>query len=183
MFDRYVPDLTPQQIKHLLRPAFDFDAKSAEEAYLDTLPPKVRDAIKNHQVLVGMDTEMVIYAKGRPPKKDREEDGETEYEEWIYGDPPADVDFVRFVGDVVVRVETMKVTGEKVVRTEKEVEIAPKPAVAAESRPGNAPTLRRPGEELPNDSSDAPRSDSPSPQPVPAPPPPPPTGGPNLVGG
>lgn len=182
VFNRYVPDLSPQQLKQLLRPAFDFDAKSAEEAYLDTVPPKVKEAIKNHQVLVGMNTEMVIYAKGRPPKKDREKDGEIEYEEWIYGEPPQDVEFVRFVGDEVVRVETMKVDGEKIIRTQKEVEMAPKPTVASESRPANAPSLRRPGEELPNDSSDAPRSDSPSPQPVPAPPPPPPNGAPPNFG-
>jgi len=47
--------------------------------------------------------------KGKPPKKVRERDGEIEYEEWIYGEPPADVDFVRIVGEEVVRVETMKV--------------------------------------------------------------------------
>jgi hypothetical protein len=181
-FDKYVPNLNPQQLKQLLRPVFDFDAKSAEEAFLDTVPPKAKEAIKNHQVLVGMNTEMVIYAKGRPPKKDREKDGDTEYEEWIYGDPPQDVDFVRFVGDEVVRVETMKVDGQKIVRTQKEVELAPKPAVAAETRPGGAPSLRRPGEDLPTDSPDAPRSSSPSTQPVPQPPPPPPTGGPNMVG-
>ena len=175
VFDRYVPDLNPQQLKELLRPVFNFDAKSAEEAYLDTVPPKVKEAIKNHQVLVGMNQEMVIHAKGRPPKKDREKDGETDYEEWIYGAPPDDVDFVRFVGDEVVRVETMKVDGEKIVRTQKEVEMAPKQAVAA-ARPANAPSLRRPGEELPNDSPDAPHSNSPSTQPVP-PTPPPPSGG------
>ena len=42
VFDRYVPDLTPQQLKDLLRPVFDFNAKSAREAYLETLPPKFR---------------------------------------------------------------------------------------------------------------------------------------------
>ena len=66
------------------------------------------------------------------------------------------MDFVRLVGDEVVRVETMKVDGEKIVRTHKEVDIAPKPTLAQTSetqpRPANAPTLRRPGEELPNDS-------------------------------
>src|SRR5438270_13268943 len=129
VFDRYVPELGPQQLKDLLRPVFDFNAKSAVEAYLDTLPPKVRDAIKSHHVLVGMNREMVTTSKGRPPKKTREKDGETEYEEWIYGDPPQDVDFVRFVADEVVRVETMKVDGEKLVRTEKEVNIE-RPTVA-----------------------------------------------------
>jgi hypothetical protein len=152
VFDGYVPELQPQELKDLLRPVFDFNAKSAVEAYLDTLPPKIRDAIKKHQVLVGMNREMVIAAKGRPPKKIREKKDETEYEEWIYGEPPQDVDFVRLVGDEVVRLETMKVGGEKVVHTEKEVELE-QPTVAKSSgepqpRPANAPSLRRPGEEV-----------------------------------
>jgi hypothetical protein len=156
VFDHYVPELTGPELKQLLRPVFDFDAKSPLEAYLETVPPKVKEAIQNHQVLVGMNREMVTYAKGRPPKKIREKDGETEYEEWIYGEPPQDVDFVRLVGDEVVRVETMKVDGQKIVRTQKEIEVAPKPTLAqtaeAQPKPANAPTLRRPGEELPNDS-------------------------------
>ncbi|HVO81199.1 MAG TPA: hypothetical protein VMT28_10735 [Terriglobales bacterium] len=147
LFDHYVPELNSKQIKDLLHPVFDFDAKSALEAYLDTVPPKVKEAIKSHQVLVGMNRDMVLYAKGRPPRKDREKEGEVEYEEWIYGQPPEDVDFVRFVGDEVVRVETMRISGEKVVRTEKEVNLEPQPSVAkGEPRPPNAPSLRRPGE-------------------------------------
>jgi hypothetical protein len=67
------------------------------------------------------------------------------------------VDFIRFVGDEVIRVETMKVSGEKMVRTEKEVDLETEtpPSVAQkklEEHPLNAPTLRRPGEDLPNDS-------------------------------
>jgi len=153
VFDHYVPDLTPQKFKDLLRPVLDFDAKSALEAYLDTVPPKVKEAIQNHQVLVGMNREMLIYAKGRPPKKIREKDGEIDYEEWIYGEPPQDVDFVRMVGDEVVRVETMKVDGSKTLRTAKEVSLEPQPSVAKASdqpRPANAPSLRRPGEPEPD---------------------------------
>ncbi|HXY09607.1 MAG TPA: hypothetical protein VEI52_17320 [Terriglobales bacterium] len=174
LFDHYVPDLNPQQLKQLLHPVFDFDAKSALDAYLEVVPPKARDAIKNHQVLVGMNREMVTYAKGRPPNKVREKDGETEYEDWIYGEPPQDVDFVRFVGDEVVRVETMKVDGEKIIRTAKEIDLTPQPSVAKASqteRPPNAPTLRRPGEELPSDSPGS-LPDKPSPPPRPADPPP-----------
>src|SRR6202011_1231953 len=98
----------------------------------------------------GMNTEMVLHARGKAPKKVRERDGDTEYEEWIYGQPPQDVDFVRIVGDEVVRVETMKVTGEKILRTEKEVNLDTKLATAGSgptTKPANAPTLRRPGEE------------------------------------
>jgi len=183
VFDRYVPDLTPQKFKDLLRPVLDFDAKSALEAYLDTVPPKVKEAIQNHQVLVGMNREMLIYAKGRPPKKIREKDGEVEYEEWIYGEPPQDVDFVRLVGDEVVRVETMKVDGTKTLRAEKEVNLEPPPSVAKTSdqpRPANAPTLRRPGEAGP----DRPTPTGGQPPPVLQTPPPisnpGPTGGPNY---
>jgi len=169
-FDKYVPEITGPELKQLLRPVFDFDAKSAIEAYLETVPPKVKDAIKNHLVLVGMNHEMVIYAKGRPPRKVREKADEVEYEEWIYGVPPQDVDFVRFVGDEVVRVETMKVDGQKIVRVEKEVDLgAPTVAKKQEERPANAPTLRRPGEEMPESNPANPSSMppvAPAPQPT-----------------
>ncbi len=157
-FGKYVPEMTAQQLRALLYPVLDFNARNKEQAYLDTVPPKVKEAIQAHHVLVGMNQEMVLHAKGRPPRKVRERDGETEYEEWIYGEPPADVDFVRIVGDEVVRVETMKVGGEKIVRTEKEVVLQPpdKDKEAKKEpaeRPANAPTLRRPGE----DSQDVPK--------------------------
>jgi len=171
-FDKYVPELTGPELKQLLRPVFDFDAKSAVEAYLESVPPKVKDAITHHQVLVGMNRDMVMYAKGRPPKKIREHEGENEYEEWIYGTPPEDVDFVRFVGDEVVRVETMKVDGQKIVRVEKEVDLgASTVAKKQEERPANAPTLRRPGEEMPDSHPSLPSSVPPmAPPPTSAPP-------------
>jgi hypothetical protein len=182
VFDHYVPDLGPKQLKDLLRPVFDFDAKSAVDAYLETVPPKVKDAIKNHHVLVGMNHEMVMFAKGRPPKKEREKDGETEYEEWIYGEPPQDVDFVRFVGDQVVRVETMKVGGQKMVRTEKEVDLAPQPTLAKApdtggTRPANAPSLRRPGEPVEDNTPTTMPSGTAPPMAPPTPPAPPSQGG------
>jgi len=148
-FDKYVPEMTGPELKQLLRPVFDFDAKSPVEAYLETVSPQVKEAIKNHHVLVGMNHEMVIYAKGRPPRKVRETANEVEYEEWIYGEPPQDVDFVRFVGDEVVRVETMKVDGQKIVRVDKEVDVGADTVAKKQDHPANAPTLRRPGEEPP----------------------------------
>jgi hypothetical protein len=161
-FDKHVPEMTAQQLRMLLYPVLDFNAQNKEQAYLDTVPPKAKEAIQAHHVLVGMNAEMVLHAKGKPPKKVREHDGETEYEEWIYGEPPADVDFVRIVGDEVVRVETMKVSGEKIVRTEKEV-VLPQSEKDKDKeakrqpgeRPANAPSLRRPGE----DADDAPKPD------------------------
>ena len=173
-FDKYVPEMTAQQLRDVLYPVLDFKARNKEEAYLDTVPPKVKEAIQAHHVLVGMNSEMVVHAKGKAPKKVREKDGETEYEEWIYGEPPADVDFVRIVGDEVVRVETMKVGGVKIVRTDKEV-ILDKPDKDTEAkrqqedRPANAPSLRRPGE----DQDNAPKpADGASPVPIASPDPP-----------
>jgi hypothetical protein len=171
VFDSYVPELQPQELKDLLRPVFDFNAKSAVEAYLDTLPPKIRDAIKSHRVLVGMNREMVMAAKGRPPKKIREKEGETEYEEWIYGEPPQDVIFVRLAGDEVVRLETMKVGGEKAVYTEKEVDLGQssfaKSSNEPQPRPAHAPSLRRPGEEVDSASPAGNRAPPPLPPPDP----------------
>jgi hypothetical protein len=154
-FNRYVPEMTAQQLRDVLVPVLDFNAKSKEQAYLDTVPPKVKEAIQEHRVLVGMNSEMVVHSKGKAPKKVREKDGDTDFEEWIYGEPPQDVDFVRIIGDEVVRIETMKVGGEKIVRTEKEV-ILEKPDKDTEAkkeqedRAPNAPSLRRPGEDSEN---------------------------------
>lgn len=179
-FDNYVPEVTPAQLKQLLDPIINFSAKSATEAYLDTVPPKAKQAIADHKALVGMDRDMVTYALGRPPKKYRDKDGDVDYEEWIYGEPPHEVEFVRFVGNEVVRIETMKVDGTKDVRTAREITIQPtQPEVAQQTQPTAAqpgaqpqpqaqpqppaqptstasdaptgrPTLRRPGEDTPD---------------------------------
>lgn len=175
-FHKFVPEMTGDQVRQMLSPLFDFNAKSAAEAYLDTIPPKVKEAIKNHEVLVGMNHEMVSFAKGRPEKRIRETDADGKpFEEWLYGAPPQEVQFVRFVGDEVVRLEIMKVDGEKVVRSAKEVDLKPTVAAAAEPKPAasptKAPTLRRPGEAPDTAPDKAPAADSPAPKlPQPTPP-------------
>ncbi len=160
----YVPELNVAQLKKYLSPLLDFSSMSATQAYVDTLPPKAKEALKNHQVLVGMNRQMVDIALGRPGKKYRDTDEQGRaYEEWIYGEPPNTMQFVRFVGDEVVRVETMQVNGQKVVKTQKEIEVqeasAKKPEpqqqpqqqqASTAPKPANRPTLRRPGEEDPN---------------------------------
>ncbi len=172
-FSKHVPEMNLEELKKLLNPVLDFNAKSAAQAYIETLPPKLQDAIKNHKVLVGMNREMVTEAMGRPPKKVREKDNGVDYEEWIYGEAPADVQFVRFVGDEVVQLKIMPVGGEKIVRTEKEIQVNPQTGAATLASAGGAaappagpeqtataekqpkktaskpPTLRRPGEEPP----------------------------------
>jgi hypothetical protein len=175
-FKHSVPEMTGEELKQLLNPVFDFSVKTASEVYLDTLPPKVKDAITKHEVLVGMNREMVTMAKDRPGNKVRERDEKgRDYEEWIYGTAPQDVVFVRFVGDEVIQVKTMRVGGEMVLKDKKEVDVkegvaslaSANPAGganAANGAPANSsgaapaeqpapaqptrrPTLKRPGEE------------------------------------
>ncbi len=170
-FDKYVPELTGEQVRAMLAPVFDFKALNQAEAYEKTLPPKVQEAIKNHQVLVGMDRDMVIYAKGRPPKKIRDKDDKgVDYEEWIYGNPPEEVNFVRFQGTLVTRLEIMTVDGQKVVRTEKEVDLQSREtelaAKKAEEKPANAPSLLRPGEQADDSSNGSQQQPQPTDKPT-----------------
>jgi hypothetical protein len=156
-FKDHIPTLTPDQVKSLLEPAFDFKAASVAEAFEHAMPPKIADAIKNHRALVGMDRDMVQYAKGRPPRRYRDRDGDTEYEEWIYGQPPQQVEFIRFVGETVARIEIMQVDGQKMVRTTNEVgdlnaalsenaKVNQPKASEGETATRAAPSLIRPGE-------------------------------------
>ena len=160
-FEKFVPDVNGDQVRAMLNPVFDFKALTASEAYQKTLPPKIQEAIRDHKILVGMDKEMVMYSKGRPQQRIRDKDDKGEdYEEWIYGVPPEEVDFVRFKGNEVARLEVMSVDGKKIVRTDREVDLPSKEAELADQKPASksqaAPTLRRPGEEpeFPNTTSD-----------------------------
>lgn len=153
VFHDYIPDLTPDQVKQLLAPVFDFTSMTVAEAYAKSLPPKVAEAIKNHHVLVGMDKDMVQYALGRPPKRYRDKDDKgRDYEEWIYGTPPEEVQFVRFIGPTVTMLTVMQVDGQKIVKTEPEIELAAKqtqekpPDADAPKKPTKRPSLLGPGE-------------------------------------
>ncbi len=106
-FDKPVPDMTPDELKHYLSGLLDFSKQhSAAVQWMNTLPPDIQNAIKDKRPAVGMDREMVLAAIGRPDRKVREKgpDG-NETEDWIYGKPPAKTIFVKFEGDKVTQVE------------------------------------------------------------------------------
>jgi hypothetical protein len=155
-FDKYVPDVTPEQVKRMLAPVFEFGAgKSATNQDVESMPPVLRAALKDHRALVGMNRDLVVEAIGRPNQKIREKDGDVEYEEWVYGTPPADMQFIRFVGDEVTQVKIMRTDGTREVRTAREIDLhaGRDAAVAQASAQGNTggsadqrPSLRRPGE-------------------------------------
>jgi hypothetical protein len=181
-FKKRVPEMTGAELKELLSPVLDFSVKTSAEVFADTLPPKIRQAVKRHEVLVGMNHDMVVMAKDRPTQKVREKDDQgRDYEEWIYGKLPQDVVFVRFIGDEVVQVKTAKVSGEVIVKTEKEVEVKDGvPTLAAlkssdspedekpEAQAGpqaHRPTLKRPDENPTPDVQEVGRKASQTPQP------------------
>jgi hypothetical protein len=102
-FPGKVPEITSQQVKQILGSVLDFERHAPTALYSPSVPPKFKEAIKNHQVLVGMDRDSVLSAKGPPDRKVREVKEGVEKEDWIYGLPPHSL-FVTFDGDTVVSV-------------------------------------------------------------------------------
>lgn len=173
VFPKYVPQITGDEVQNLLAPLISFRVKTPIQAFTDTLPPKLKEAILDHHVLVGMSTDMVLFAKGRPARKIREMDGQSPIEVWIYGQPPEDVDFVKVNGNRVIGVEVAQVGKPLQVFTRDEVEGMMRtdgtPLVAADATtthkielgdvqrdprtqaPSAPPSLRNPGEKLPTD--------------------------------
>lgn len=106
-YGRPIPDMSPEDLKRDLGVFLDFSKEhSAAVNWIETIPPKFKEAIQDHRAIVGMDSEMVLAAMGRPDHKVRERDpGGTETEDWIYGSPPTKTVFVTFAGDNVIRVK------------------------------------------------------------------------------
>jgi hypothetical protein len=184
-FEKFVPDLSPDDVRMLIQPVLDFSVKSPIQAYTDTLPPKLKQAILDHQALVGMNRKMVTYALGSPEQKVREKDGDMPYEEWIYGSAPKPVQFVRFNGDRVIRIETALVGRTPTIRAKDETDgylnprdvrtVAEGDTVTAdngERHAAAAPSLRLPGEAAPPSSMQPVHNptDPVKPSPLPSPP-------------
>lgn len=175
LFERQIPDVSAPEVKALLAPLIDFGAKTSEQAYAETLPPLLKEAIAEHTVLVGMDHRMVLAALGAPDNKVREHAGESgegpHYEEWIYGHVPQTVQFIRFRGDRVSTVKTAALGKPIEVRDKDELQgyVTPPPTrqiAYGDAQPsgkeaegtgtGPTPTLKQPGEDLPGTIADSP---------------------------
>lgn len=162
LFKGPVPDLSGAEVKALLAPVIDFGVKSAAQAYADTLPPRLRDSIAAHEVLVGMNHRMVLAAMGEPESKVRDHGNDPKgglVEEWIYGHEPQTIHFIKFSGDRVTEVEIAELGKPLVIHKQDEMggdnpapetrEIAmgdPQPGSGKQTPP---PTLRKPGEPAP----------------------------------
>ena len=171
IFEGGLPEIGAPEVKALLDPLVDFRARSSEEAYTDSLSPKVRAAVTEHEILVGMDRRMVLASVGAPRDKHREHtiEGNTDspmYEEWIYGQPPEAARFVRFQEGRVVRLEIAALGKPIEIHDHNELGSEAAPTLEArtvmngdvqldaeQTRNGKPPTLRLPGEK-----SDTPNS-------------------------
>jgi hypothetical protein len=103
VFPSKVPDLSVGEVKQALGNVLDFSRHSPTTLYSPEVSPKFKEAIKNHQVVVGMDRDAVLSSKGPPDRRVREVRDGVEQEDWIYGSPPH-VLFVSFDGDSVINV-------------------------------------------------------------------------------
>jgi hypothetical protein len=103
-YGQALPNLTVADLKKILSGVLDFERHSPTVLYSPNVTPQVKEAIKNHNVIVGMDRDAVLSAKGSPDRRVREERNGSEQEDWIYGLPPH-VLFVTFDGDQVVAVK------------------------------------------------------------------------------
>jgi hypothetical protein len=197
VFEGGIPQVTAAEVKALLDPVVDFRARSSAEAYADSLPPKVREAVQAHEILVGMSRRMVLASLGEPRTKEREHASTADpdspsYEEWIYGETPQPIQFVRFREGRVVRLEIAALGKPLEVHDKNEIGGEPEPTLQARTivngdvqpaadgdRNGApAPTLRRPGEVLDGVNNvpgmgkvKMPAGSPPDSQPAPAPPP------------
>lgn len=171
-FHGHVPEMTASEVEGLLKPLISFNVETPVEAYTNTLPAPLKKAILDHEIWVGMTQEMVQYSKGDPGNKWRYTEGQTPYTTWIYGKPPDTVEFVRFNGNRVVRVEIAPIGQPMEVYTKDVVTplmMGSGKAVAEASNvhpvmegdvqrnpqtqaPAPPPSLRQPGEKLPQDS-------------------------------
>jgi hypothetical protein len=165
IFNGSIPEISAPEVKALLEPVIDFGVKSTEQAYADTLPPPLKNAIAAHEILVGMNHRMVLAALGAPERKVREQpSGDpngARYEEWIYGHVPQTVRFIRFVGDRVTVVEIAalgkpleihdkdEMSGYESPALTREIAMGDRKPNGAEDAPAPPPTLRQPGEAAP----------------------------------
>jgi hypothetical protein len=105
VFDKDVPAKTAEEFLAILKPFLNFEQRSATELYMEKLEPEYRQAIEQQEIIVGMDRDMALLAKGMPDRKVRDFDDGIETEDWIYGKPPGEVVFATFEDGKIIRVK------------------------------------------------------------------------------
>lgn len=106
VFPGPVPSLKSSDLRQMLSPVLDFEKHSASEQYVEKLPAPIQKAIKEQRAVQGMDKDQVLLALGKPRSKSRETNADgDDIEDWVYGDPPGKMTFVRFNEGKVVKID------------------------------------------------------------------------------
>lgn len=104
-FDKFVSDLTPEEVKSIVSSVLDFSRQSSTKSFIETLPEEFKEAIRKKRAAVGMDKDTVLASMGQPLRRVWETKGEVRVEEWIYGERPYKVIFVEFHEGIVVSIK------------------------------------------------------------------------------
>ncbi len=104
-FNGPIPDITPEDLKHILLPLLAFaDKRSAAVQWIDSIDPKFKAAIEKKEIIVGMDKDMVLAIYHDKPsdcgqtacmQREKNDQG-VEVETWMYGGPPNTL-FIYFI--------------------------------------------------------------------------------------
>jgi hypothetical protein len=105
LFHKPLSPIKADEVKKLLAPILDFEKRSAAEVFSESLPPEVKQAVKEGRALVGMSKDEVVMSMGRPVYRSRETKDGVELEDWVYGQAPGKITFVTFNGNKVVKVK------------------------------------------------------------------------------
>jgi hypothetical protein len=106
-FEKKVPtDITPERLKELLAPVLDFSSQGLVKSDLDSLPAEFREAVLAKKARIGMDSNTVLLALGRPNTRirDKSPDG-VDQVTWRYNGAGLHATLVVFEDDVVVGVK------------------------------------------------------------------------------
>jgi len=72
VFPGKIPQWSVDQVKQALGGVLDFARRTPTELYAPEVPAKYKEAIKKHEVVVGMNRDAVLSSKGPPDRKVRE---------------------------------------------------------------------------------------------------------------
>ena len=106
LFPGSVPPLKSADVRQILKPILDFEKHSASQQYVEKLPEPIQKAIKEQRAIDGMDKDQVLLAMGKPRNKSRETNADgDDIEDWVYGEPPGKMTFIRFNEGKVVKIQ------------------------------------------------------------------------------
>jgi len=103
--DRTPQTLTVDELRALLSPVLDFNKQNFMDSGIESLPTEFQEAVRDKRVMIGMNRDTVIRARGRPNTRSREStDDGVEQEIWMFDKPGFGADFLYFEEGILVKI-------------------------------------------------------------------------------